>query len=381
MTIAIDLRPMLSEGGIATYTRFISRALADSNDARTVFFLNAWSSCIRARIQNTCAVADTRAFFSIPSKLFNASLMAVHRPRIDSLIESRIGEQADILFMPNIHYTSYSSRAKLVVTVHDLTYEICPEAFTFKERLWHNTVRPKKLLLRADHIIAVSECTKRDLVAIYQIPEERITVCPLGVDPVYRSVEPLLERETYGLPKKYIFAQCADQSRKNIQLLVDGYVLLLREGKVNSCTLLLSGASKIMPQWLARMVRAHNLHGRVVYRSRIPANEMRAVYSYAELFVYPSVYEGFGLPPLEAASCGAPVVASACTSILEIAGDFAVLVNPFDVRALAEGISSLLTDQELRERCIENGKRIASMYTWERSAREHLAVFASVRSL
>jgi glycosyltransferase involved in cell wall biosynthesis len=247
-----------------------------------------------------------------------------------------------------------------VVTVHDLSFEREPSLMGLRERLIFRAVVPRAARLAA-RVIAVSELTKRDLIELYRIPEEKIVVIPNGVDPRFKADGP----RTTG---HYALVVGALQPRKDPATAIEA-LALLGNGDLR---LVFAGPDRGGRVEAERAAERTGLHGRVDFRGYVPQEELAALYRGAACLVFPSRYEGFGLPALEAMASGTPVVATTSGALPEVAGDAAILVDERDPVALAGGIERALVD---RDRLVRAGLERARLYTWAETARRTLAVY------
>jgi glycosyltransferase involved in cell wall biosynthesis len=247
-----------------------------------------------------------------------------------------------------------------VVTIHDLSFERHPELLGRRDRLVFRTMVPRSVR-QAARVLAVSEWTKRDLVEHYGIPEEKIVVTPNGVDSLF---EPNGARRN-GAP--YVLFVGTLQPRKDPLAALEALALVDSELR-----LVLVGPDKGSGAEAQRTASKLGLDGRVEFAGHVEKQELAELYRGAECLVFPSRYEGFGLPVVEAMASGTPVVATAAGSIPEIAGDAAVLVEPGDPVALAGGIERALAD---RERLVSVGLERARRFSWAETARRTLAVY------
>ena len=253
-----------------------------------------------------------------------------------------------------------SYRGRSVVTVHDLSFEHMPWVMGRRDRLLFRTFVPASAR-RADRVLAVSEHTKNDLAQHYGIPEEKIVVTPNGVDPVFHPKGSVPERPPYVLFVGGI------QPRKDPLAAIEALALL--DGNVG---LVVVGAEKRGGEEVRRTVRRLGLEQRVDLAGHVDHAELAALYRGAACLVFPSRYEGFGLPVLEAMASGTPVVAAAAGAVPEVAGDAAILFEPGDAEALADGVRRALAD---RERLVAAGLERASQFSWAETARRTLAVY------
>jgi glycosyltransferase involved in cell wall biosynthesis len=264
-----------------------------------------------------------------------------------------------------------------VVTVHDISYRTHPETFSLRDRLLLAAAVPRSMH-RAARVITVSEAARRDIIRHYRLPAAKVVAIHNGVEETFRPVtDPAAlaaVRARYGLPERYILAVGNLQPRKNLRRLIEAFAVL-RAARGDDCRLVLVGQPFWRHEELGRVVAAHGLGEAVIATGYVPAGDLPAIYSAATLFAYPSLYEGFGLPPLEAMACGTPVVASDTSSLPEVVGDAGLLVDPLDTVALARVLASVLDDAALRERLRQAGFARAAGFTWREAARRTLRVY------
>lgn len=271
---------------------------------------------------------------------------------------------------------------KYVVTVHDVIPLILPETFTPRHRL---VVRLALARVRrkADLVVVPSHAVKRDVVRRVGLPEDRVVVTHEGCEPRFRPVRSAAARRDvaarYGLPPRYVLAVGTLEPRKNLTTLLEAFARLRRDGEVDAdLRLVLAGARGWLDEPIFATVRSLGLEDAVRFTGFVDDADLPAVYSGAALFVFPSLHEGFGLPLLEAMACGVPVVTSNISSMPEVAGDAAVLVDPRDTDGLAAAIARLLRDEALRDGLREAGIARARQFSWEATARRTLDAYASV---
>ena len=238
----------------------------------------------------------------------------------------------------------------------------------------------KRLALRsAAHCIAISETTKADFVRHYSVAPERITAIPLAADARFRPAESAAiaaVRQRYHLPPDYVLYLGINKPHKNLVRLIDGFSRITHHG--SHITLIIAGAWDPRYPEPRRRVETLGLESAVRFLGPVPEEELPALYSGAMAFVFPSLYEGFGLPVLEAMSCGVPVACSNTSSLPEIVGQAALTFDPTDVEAMAEALSRLLSDAELRAELRRRGLERAQRFSWAETARRTLDVYHSV---
>ena len=284
--------------------------------------------------------------------------MARHRP--------------DVLFVP-AHVVPIIHPRATVVTIHDLGYRHFPDTHTARSRRYLDW-STRWSVRAARRVIAVSGATRDDLVAMIDVPEAKISVVHHGVRPTARpsddAVNATLER--LRVPRPFVLYLGTVQPRKNLQRLIRAFRQVVDAGLPH--TLVIAGRIG----WLAEPNRAEvaacGLTARVHFAGYVADDDLPPLYMGADAFAFPSLHEGFGMPPLEALAYGVPVVASRTTSLPEIVGDAGLLVDPQDEAALGAALVRALADQTLRTRLIAAGLERAAQFSWERCARETLAV-------
>jgi glycosyltransferase involved in cell wall biosynthesis len=263
------------------------------------------------------------------------------------------------------------------VTVHDLTFEFYPETMTrFARQYWSTCSRYG--LKNANAIITVSESTKRDLVAEYGVDRERVTAVPLALDDsLDRSVTPTEHRTVrsqYDIDGPYLLYVGTIEPRKNIARLIKAFD---RTKDETGCDhqLVIVGKKGWLFDDVFQVVRNRGLETEVLFTGFVPDEHLPALYDAATGFVFPSLYEGFGLPPLEAMSYGTPVIVGNSSSLPEVVGDAGILVDPENVESISHGITRLLTDTELRAELEEKATRRAVEFSLARLAERTLEVY------
>lgn len=267
----------------------------------------------------------------------------------------------------------------IVATIHDLAFEHLPE--TFNRRSWMQlrlTVR--STVRRAAQIITVSEYSRQDIIKTYGVTPELVRVTPEAASANFKPVTSEIElqkiREIYGLERDYILSLCSIQPRKNLVRLIEAYSLLRQshpEGKLPQ--LVLAGKRGWLDNETMRAAQSGELSSDIRFTGYVADEHLSSLYSGAICFVYPSYFEGFGLPILEAMKCGTPVIAGDRTSIPEVAGEAALLFDPFDVDSLVETLKRTLNDADCRAELSARGLQRASEFSWQTTARLTLAAY------
>jgi glycosyltransferase involved in cell wall biosynthesis len=271
--------------------------------------------------------------------------------------------------------------AKRVVTIHDAFAYVCPGLHNRLDN-WRYWWMVPAAARRADAVLTVSRHARSDLQRFLGLDASRIAVVYGGVAPRFRPVPDGPARratlERYGIRGRYVLYVGGINGRKNVAGLLEAFAQLTQAADGASPQLVICGKR----QWATAEIEAAlsrlRLGERVVFTGYVDEHDLPALYSAAELFVFPTLYEGFGLPPLEAMACGTPVVTSAVTSVPEVVGDAALLVEPTDTAAVASAMRSVLDDAALAAQLQSKGLVRARQFTWERVAQQVLAVYEGV---
>ncbi|AHL23102.1 glycosyltransferase family 4 protein [Thermococcus nautili] len=267
---------------------------------------------------------------------------------------------------------------KKVVTIHDVMPYLFPKFYHLALRYTYRFLLPRTLKT-ADAIIADSHNTKLDIIKYFKIPEEKIRVVHLGVDEDYK---PLPENEVEKIKQKYnlnypfILYVGGLAPNKNVSTLIKAYYKLKK--KKFEHKLLITGVKRYKYEDIFELIGKLNLQRDIIFTGYVPREDLPSLYNAADLFVYPSLYEGFGLPPLEAMACGTPVITSNTSSLPEVVGNAGIMVNPYDVNGLTKAMYEVLTNKGLREELSKKGLRRAKLFSWRKTAEETLKVYEEV---
>ena len=292
-----------------------------------------------------------------------------------------------VLHLTNHHlarFIVFLRKSICILTVHDLIRQF--DRMGISTYIHRPNLRDKldlwldwQGIRKAHHIIAISHNTKRDLIKYANIPEERISV-------IYHGIDHSVFYPRYGerpFPFPYILFVGSEHPRKNLETLLKAFYQLKQDIGFKALKLVKVGkAGGKEDDFRARtlsLVKSLGLDEEVIFTGFVSEEELARIYSNAECLVFPSFYEGFGWPPLEAMACGCPVITSNTSSLPEVVGDCGIMVDPKDIGGLVKALRLLLTSRELRERMRFRGMKRAGMFTWEKTARETLAVYRLVQ--
>jgi glycosyltransferase involved in cell wall biosynthesis len=281
-------------------------------------------------------------------------------------------DKFDVVHATTHYGTFMPCKYRNIITVTDVSPIIYPETHGRMQVAYHRHILPL-VLKRADAILTISASSKRDIVSCYRIKEDKVHVIHLGVA---RRFIPDVSGEsdfTRTLPERYILNIGTLEARKNLPRLIEAFAIARNKGLDRK--LLIGGARGWRLSNLAALVEKYALDEDVLFLGFVEDEDLPLLYGRADYFVYPSLYEGFGMPILEAMACGTPVITSNCSSMPEVAGDAALLVDPQDVHALASKMLELAADQDLRASLRARGIGRAGQFSWENTARKTMAVY------
>jgi len=370
MKIAIDARMAETRGGIGKYTREILSQLSEIDRKNQYFIIvNKPSNQSIGRLQENFSIFET----SVTRKHYFVKDIW-HQLFLPFFLKNN---HIDVYFNPR-YILPYFSGSKMVVTIHDMIAFLYPEIWPgvsgFRIRQY---IRISSK--RANMILTVSDSAKNDIMRILNIPEKKIKVIPCGINkelynPNYdKSLQNAMIKK-YRIVKKFILAIGPMGSRKNHDRLIQAYSNLSNTIK-EEYQLVITGEKKGCYQDLLKIIDQLDLSEAIIFPGFIPEKEMPVLINAASIFIFPSLYEGFGIPLLEAMACGTPLLTSKVSSIPGITGNAALLFNPKSIKEMADAMNKILTDGELREDLVEKGFKQIKKYSWKNSAKELLNVF------
>ncbi|MCK9438865.1 MAG: glycosyltransferase family 1 protein [Patescibacteria group bacterium] len=372
MRLGVDIRVLMDNyySGVSVFTFNLLSSLLKKDKLSTYrFFCNSFKrKKIDLSPENT-----VQTFY--PNKIFNYLLQKTFSyPKLDKIIGG-----VDLFYSPHINFSSFSSKVKKVITIHDLSFLRYPEFFSQRKNFWHKSVNISKKIKDFDKIIAVSDNTKNDLIELLKISENKIEVVYPGITNnlfLNHNFSPDFLAKKYGISRSYVLYLGTIEPRKNIIGLIKAYNLLRDAGFDH--LLVLAGSwgwktKEIKKEWFKSRYKKD-----IIFTGYVPSEEKSVFYSQAELFVYPSFYEGFGFPPLEAMYFSLPVISSNVSSLPEVLSDSALLINPDKSGDLFEAMKILLIDQNLKTKLREKGKIRSSFFSWDKTSADYLKIFEKV---
>jgi len=378
LRIGIDYTSAVHQkAGIGRYTRGLVNALAklESGHEYVLIITGGGDQGPEAPVRDLASRLPSN--FQIKGVPFSDRFWAVvwHRVRLPLPLDLFTGS-VQLFHSPDYVLPPLRS-GKKVVTIHDLSFLRYPEGAEPSLRRYLERAVPNAVE-RADLVLADSQNTKGDIVELLGAPPEKVEVLFPGVDERFRPLEDeqLLERTRtlYDLSFPFILFVGTLEPRKNLARLLDAYATLRRLGEI-SHRLVIAGGTGWLYEGIFRRAEELSLGSDVIFLGYVGDENLPALHNLADLFVFPSVYEGFGLPPLEAMACGTPVIASDSSSLPEVVGEAGLLVPSDDHEALAEAMRRVLSDPALREDLVSRGLRQASRFTWGRAGQQLLSTY------
>lgn len=369
MRIFIDARALNSRmlSGIYEYTcHLIANLLTVDNLNEYVFFLNSFRKAKgRDFFKNKDKTRISLINYRLPNRLLDLSAKFFSFPKIDRFIK------ADVFYSPNINILAFENPSKRILTVHDLSFLHYPEFFGLREKLWHWRQDFEKQFKNIGLVIVVSDFTKKDVIETLNITEEKVLRIYSGVNPFYKPVK-------FPEPAKpFLFYLGMIEPRKNISGIIKAFNILKENRQFKDLELVIAGDRGWLYDKILKEAEESPYVSAIRFIGRVSEEKALELYNTASAFVYPSFFEGFGFPPLEAQACGLPVIASDQTSFPEILGKSALLVNPFRIYELASAVEAVLGTESLRKELRNKGFENVKRFDWRKTAKEFLSCLKS----
>jgi glycosyltransferase involved in cell wall biosynthesis len=380
MKIGVDIRVLMDKqySGVAEYSSVLLRTMLrlDPDNAYRLFYNSFHDVSTRIGEFNHPHLSIKRSHY--PNRLFNYFLQkGLSWPKLDRLIGG-----ADVFWSPHINFSRFSKDVKHVLTVHDISFLHYPEFFNFRKNFWHRSLALKKLVDGCTSIVAVSENTRQDIIELLRVPEEKVHTIYSGLNssvPMPGPEEEKIFFRRHDLKKRFILYLGTIEPRKNIAGLIHAYNRL-RDDNVTlvDLQLVLAGANGWRNRNIYQAWENSPYRRDIKFLGYVSAREKELLYSRAEVFIYPSYYEGFGLPPLEAMARNLPVITSNISSLPEVVGSAALTVNPHDINEIAKSLELVVLNPELKAHLIKAGREQISHFSWEKTAKQYLELFKSL---
>lgn len=372
MRVWIDAQPLLGQRtGVGRYVEQLTKHLGELSGIECMYWFN---QLVRQK-QKTLGLEPNRIINSCyPYKVIRRLM------KPNPLYEVPVDLVGKTDVFHGCNFIAYRTRkARTVLTVHDVAYLKFPEA-TDRRIYRHHKAWVPYSIAKADRIVAVSEQTKRDLMEVYKVPETKISVIPLaaseemkrsGIEEVYRV------KEKYRIDGDYLLYVGTIEQRKNLAFLIECFSLAKKKYRF-SHKLVLVGSLGWKSEEVFDAIRKCRCEREVILTGYVDNQDLPAIYSGASLFLFPSIYEGFGIPVLEAMKCGVPVITSNFSSLPEVVGDAGILASLDSKEEWIDRIGTLLEDDEKRQAYSLLGMERAKKFSWERVARETIDVYREV---
>ena len=282
------------------------------------------------------------------------------------------------------HYTDHAlsllfRKCPIIITVHDIAYIRFPDLLNKSRQIYKKYILDLSIK-RADIIIADSHSTKRDIIEFFNVDEKKIKVVHLGVESRFRPISNVEDYRTRNnLPSKMILNIGTLEPRKNVVTLIKAFKKLQERGP-KDYVLVIAGGKGWLYKKIFEEIKSSGVEQSIRLLGVVRDEDLPLLYNCADLFVYPSLYEGFGLPPLEAMACGVPIITSNTSSLPEVVGNAGLMVDPLDINSFCEAIYNVLEDKELKHRMSRDGLKRSKMFTWDKMMNEVLEVYNEVLS-
>lgn len=393
MKIGIDIRPLMDKNysGVSWYTLNLVRAILETDKENEYFlFYNSFFN-IDDRIPDFNFANCKVVRYKYPNKLLNFSFRFFNWPKIDKYLD------VEMFLMLNINFIALSAKCRGLLTIHDLSFLKFPEFFTIKRRLWHWFINVAGLAKKFTTIIAVSENTKQDIIDLLKINPGKINVVYSGINqnlhkinlassvadfvssdnhkkndnilPEIKSVLKVIHK--YDLPKNFILFLGTLEPRKNIIGLVKAYELFQSQ-KNTDYKLVIAGARGWKSNEIFKEIKNSIYNKDILVLDYVVEEDKNILYNLAACFVFPSFYEGFGFPVLEAAVCGTGVVASHSSSLPELSNSSTIFINPYEIKELAQAIAFSINQKKFESQ--QNVIFLKEKFNWRKTAEGYIDI-------
>jgi len=370
--ILIDAR-LLSKGnssGIEEYTKLLIDNILNIDEVNTYeFFTNGLLKSALPKEWMTKAVVHS---WSLPNKIFDVSAKFLNFPKIDSCLKF------DLVFSPHFNNLPLKNTPR-ILTIHDLSFIHHPDFFSKRHKFWHYFQDIKKQINNAQMIIADSDFTKNDLINTLGISEEKIKRIYPGLSDKFKKISPSeIVLEKYKIKKPYLLYLGTIEPRKNVSSVVAAFNIL-KSGKFKESfkelNLVIAGQRGWLYEDVIKKINSSEHRKNIILTGKVENEDRVDIYNGAAVFVYPSFFEGFGFPSLEAQACGIPVVASNRTSLGELLGSSALLVDPWRVGDLAHAVEEILVNLNWQMYLVSSGFNNIKRFSWKKTAKDLISIF------
>ncbi len=385
MTIGIDVRILGKDlySGIPEYTfNLVEKMVEISPENKYKLFFNSLRP-IKADIFSSYQNVEVFKYH-FPNKLLDISSLLFKQPKIEKFIG-----KIDIFFSP--HFNIIFSKAPRVLVIHDLSFKYFPEFFNFKRKIWHFFMAVSRQIGQAKKIIVDSESTKNTLKDVFKVSDEKIKVIYGGLEKSFEEIISgdiqekisLLKQSSlaqkvkakYNLPENYFLYLGTIEPRKNILNIAKAFCLLKEKEQFKNYHLVLAGKKGWLYKDVLKKISNLSCKNDIIFTGPVSKQEKRFVYLFAKAFVYPSFFEGFGFPPLEAMACQVPVIVSNRASLPEVVQGSALLVDPYNIWEIAKALEEIAISEKLRNILTVQANNNLKRFSWHKSAKDILNTF------
>jgi len=381
MRIAIDIRHLAKQkpSGVGEYTLQILRALFELDSGDDFILFSAGSESARRDCLDNLGTIEIERFrshvrhihLSIPNRKLNLQIALTGNPKLDTWVCDECGG-CDVFFFPNINFITME-RTPYVLMLHDASWKLFPDFFTSKDQLAFKLNKPDKVIKEARAVITPSLSTRLDAINLLGAPENNTHVIPHGIDHEVFHHKPIPQdhgiKSKYALNRPYLLYLGTLEPRKNLQALLEAFDATRQN--YPELQLVIAGGSGWKSDKLRQQI---SNNPNVTYLEYVPAEHRPALYRSAKAVIFPSIYEGFGLPVLEAMTCGTPVITSHTSSLPEITNDSALLIDPFNSKDIELAMAQILDSPQLAQSLRKSGIKQAINFSWKKAAEKTLEV-------
>lgn len=377
MRVLVDIRHLSSPNvaGVGGYTKSLLNTLFEIDKENEYVLLSSGMKTppspplVRGGI--------THLHILVPNKLLNLRTLLLRHPTLNW----RVREPIDLIFLPNLAIAQLPEDIPTVLTLHDFSWQIYPDFFSRKMQIWHKTTRPSELIAKSRSIIVPSQSSKSDLERLFATPHDKSHVIPHGVSPIFNAKMFASDhgaRSRLKLPKKFVLFVGTIEPRKNLLALIEG-VKEYRERTHDDLHLVIVGGWGWRSHAVRRRLWKRDTYGWIHQLGYVDIHDLPVVYRSALATIFPSIYEGFGLPILESLASGTPVITSHTSSMPEVGGNAAIYIDPYNSRDISEALRGLMGSSSMQKQLKDQGIERARQFTWEKAARETLNVFENAK--
>lgn len=376
MRIGVDIRSLNTDepSGVSQYLEHLLLNLLKSDSKNSyLLFSNSFKGPIKGLKEKFDFPNVTFKFSRIPNKLFHLGIVFLNYPKLDELLGG-----VDLFFIPNPQFLSLSGKCRKIVVLHDCSFRIQPNFYSFKRRLWHRFVKIERILREVDFVITDAESSRKDIARVFKIAETKISVVSPGLEPVQVDQNRLTEvKKKFELADKYILYLGNLEKRKNWEGFFEAFDSY-RQKIGHQVQLVVAGGFYDSAGRVKKAIKKLADPSAIKLLGYVSKEDRDCLLSGASIFLYPSFYEGFGFPPLEAMARGVPVIASNSSSFPEVLKGAALTIDPYRPAEITTALIELDRDLNLRQQLITKGFEVVKNYDWEKTASGVLEIFNKI---